>query len=152
MAKNIFLIILILIIIYFAWQLIFNNPAPVTADITIKDKNYSLEIAKTIPQKTIGLMNRTNLCPNCGMIFVSPLEMPQVFWMKNTLIPLDIIFLDKNGLVLNIASAVPQPNTPDNQLDLYQSISPSKYVIELNSGDSSKLSLQAGDKIDLPNL
>jgi uncharacterized membrane protein (UPF0127 family) len=111
-----------------------------------------LEIAKTAPQQTKGLMNRSSLCANCGMIFVFNLELPQIFWMKNTLIPLDMIFLDHNGTIINIANAVPQPNVPDSQLTLYRSNGYSKYVIELNAGDANKLSLKSGDTIDLSGL
>lgn len=152
MAKNIILIILLLVIAYFVYQSFFINTPVNIKKIKIKNKEYSLEIAKTIPQKSKGLMNRSSLCSNCGMIFISSLELPQIFWMKNTLIPLDIIFIDKQGKVINIAKAYPQPNTPDNKLKLYQSLTPAKYVIELNLGETDKLSLKTGDTVDLTSI
>lgn len=137
----IFLFLIIAVCLY----LIFRPTTPGTIFLKIKNQSFSLEVAKTIQQQTTGLMNRTSLCPNCGMIFVFGLELPQSFWMKNTLIPLDIIFLDKNGVVINISPGVPQ------SLDLINSAKPSRYVIELNAGTSQKLKLQPGDVITLPN-
>jgi len=152
MAKNIIIIILVLAIAIICFFLFVNNPPPKTKPIIIKGQKFHLEIASTIPQKTKGLMNRQSLCPNCGMIFISGFEMPQAFWMKNTLIPLDIIFINKNGVVINIETASPQPNTPDNQLQLYKSTQPTQYVIELNASVASTLSLRAGDTIDLSSF
>ena len=149
MAKTILLFGLIFVVIFICYHLFLNNPPPITRDVLINNQKYNLELASTIPQKTKGLMDRTSLCPNCGMIFTSNFEMPQAFWMKNTKIPLDIIFLDKNGTVINIEVATPQPDTPDSQLKLYRSLKPAQFVIELNAGDSSRLLLVPGDKIDL---
>ena len=111
-----------------------------------------MEVARTIPQKAKGLMDRDSLCPDCGMIFVSEFEMPQSFWMKNTKIPLDLIFIDRNGLIINIETAHPEPGVSDNRLKQYRSLSPAQYVIEINSGESARLSLKSGDKIDLPTF
>ena len=152
MVKNILLIILITFLIFFVYQVFFNRPSLSTVKINIKGKTYDLEVAKTVPQMTKGLMDRPTLCADCGMVFVSAFDLPQVFWMKNTLIPLDMIFLDHAGTVVNILTAVPQPGTPDSQLTLYRSDQPAKYVIELNAGDSAKLSLNPGDIIALPSL
>lgn len=152
MVKNILIVILIIILALLVYQLFFNNPSLSATKINIKGKTYRLEIAKTVPQQTKGLMDRSSLCANCGMIFVFNLELPQVFWMKDTLIPLDMIFLDHNGTVLNIAAAVPQVGVPDNQLTLYRSVGLAKYVIELNAGDAGKLTLKPGDTIDIPPL
>ena len=149
MAKNILIVALIITIIAICYQLFFNNPKPDSREINIKNLKFNLEVAITIPQKTKGLMDRTTLCQNCGMIFVSSFEMPQIFWMKDTKIPLDMVFLDKNGTVINIETAIPEPNVSDSNLKLYKSLQPSKYVIELNAGTSSQISLLPGDKIDL---
>ena len=86
------------------------------------------------------------------MIFISRLETPQIFWMKNTLIPLDIIFLDHIGKIINIEEADPEPTVADMNLKLYRSSSPSQYIVELNRGDSQKLNLLPGDQIKLPQL
>jgi len=152
MVKNILIIILITVLILLVYQLFFNHPPTKIVKMDLKGKTYQLEIAKTIPQQAKGLMNRTSLCQNCGMIFVFGLELPQAFWMKNTLIPLDIIFLDKNGKIINIVTATPQSAVSDNQLRLYRSTAPAKFVIELNAGDATKLSLVPDNIIDIPSL
>ncbi len=152
MSKNFFFVIPLLILVFLIYRFFVYHPSTKQNTFQIKGQEYNLEIATTLTQKEQGLMNRTNLCQNCGMIFVSTIEIPQIFWMKNTLIPLDIIFLDKKGRVINIASALPQPGVPDEQLTLYKSDRNSKYVIELNAGDSDKLNLKTGDYIDLSTL
>jgi uncharacterized membrane protein (UPF0127 family) len=153
MAKNILLIILILITIYVCYLTFFDNPKTENANVTIKNVGFSLEVAKSIPQKTKGLMNRTELCKNCGMIFVSLAETPQIFWMKDTLIPLSMVFLDKNGVVINIEKAYPEDKTlPDSKLKMYRSLRDSKYVIELNVNRPTELGLSPGDIINLPQL
>ena len=118
-----------------------------TTSVLIDSQNYQLEIAKSISQKTIGLMNRKELCSNCGMVFVFDYPTIQSFWMKNTLIPLDMIFLDQNFTINTILTAYPQPNTPDNQLKLYQSLEPSQYVIEINAHQAKNLKI--GDTLRL---
>lgn len=152
MAKYIVLTLLILILIPIVYHTFFNNPPLNSHEFEIKDQKYNLEIATTVPQKSKGLMDRTALCSNCGMLFIFDIALPQAFWMKNTLIPLDIIFLNKNGQVINIENAIPQPNTPDFKLTIYKSSSPAKYVIELNAGTAKQLNLQPGDPINLSSI
>ena len=152
MDKNILILILILIFIFFGYHLFFNRSKTSTINLNLNHHQYSLEIAKTIPQQAKGLMGRTTLCPNCGMIFIFNLEIIQSFWMKNTLLPLDMIFLDHRGSIINITTAYPEPNIPDSQLKLYHSTSPAKYVIELNAGETQKISLKPGDVIDISPL
>jgi len=149
MVKYIPIFILIIILIISVYHFFFNNPSLSSAKVNLKGHTYTLEIAKTVPQQTKGLMDRSSLCRNCGMIFVFGLDLPQVFWMKDTLIPLDMIFADHTGLIVNTITANPQPGVPDSQLKLYQSLKPAKFVIELNAGDANKLSLKPGDTIDL---
>jgi uncharacterized membrane protein (UPF0127 family) len=152
MVKNILLVILIIILLVLIYQLFFNRPPLSSAHVNLNGKNYTLEIAKTIPQQTRGLMDRSSLCPNCGMIFVFSLELPQVFWMKSTLIPLDMIFLDHTGMIINIVTADPQPGVPDSELKLYRSTAPAKFVIELNAGDANRRSLKPGNIIAISSL
>lgn len=142
MSKNWILILIVFTLIIWAIYIFYPRK---TSTITqkIKDQDFSLEVAKTIPQRTTGLMNRPSLCPNCGMLFVFEVQMPLSFWMKNTLIPLDIIFLDSIGKVINIGTGVPQ------SLAQVSSLSPAKYVIELPSGTAAKIGLLPGDTINL---
>lgn len=104
---------------------------------------FELEIAETREQWTIGLMNRRNMDKEKGMVFIFPEESMQAFWMKNTYIPLDIIFLDSNQEVVNIEKNA----VPLNETNRYRSISPARYVIELNAGVSDKYNIKPGDTV-----
>jgi hypothetical protein len=86
------------------------------------------------------------------MIFLFNQDETQSFWMKDTLISLDIIWVNSQGKVVHKVTAPTETNTPNNQLKIYKNTQPAKYVIELNPGISEKIGLQTGDHIDLPNL
>ena len=117
-------------------------------EVNIKDKNYKLEIADTVSSRAKGLSRRKHLCSNCGMLFVFNRPAYQIFWMKDTLIPLDIIFLDKDKKITAIHQAQPQPHTPILKLKRYGSQQPSLFVIELKAGQSQKIGLQIGQTIN----
>lgn len=147
-----YLLIFIILISLLAYFLIFKNLTPTDSiKIDIKNQTYQFEIARTLAQKSLGLGNRDSLCQNCGMIFVYQNEGIQPFWMKNTRIPLDIIWLDKNGQVVDIKTAKPEPNTPDIKLTIYQNPVPAQYVLEINAYQAQKLKLGIGDTIKLPS-
>ena len=103
---------------------------------------FTVEVARTVEEQAQGLMNRSALAPDRGMIF--PLEPPRTasFWMKNTLIPLDIIFVRTDGTIANIAE-----NTVPLSLDPVLSTEPVGAVLELAGGRSAELGLKAGDKV-----
>ncbi len=114
-----------------------------TIDININGTKYNLEIAQTIFEKSRGLSKRSELCPTCGMIFVYQNEGTYPFWMKDTFIPLDIIWLDKTGQVVDIKTGKPNDLTPlPNQ-------TPAQYIIELNPNVSG---LKIGDIVKLPPI
>jgi len=129
------------------WRLFFYLPPANSIKMKIGNNNYNIELATTIAQKTKGLSGRDSLCKNCGMIFVFGFETNLPFWMKDTLIPLDMIWLDKNGKVVDI-----QTITEINSTKIYQNQTPAQYVIELNANDSQKINLKIGDIIDLSKL
>jgi len=83
------------------------------------------------------------------MLFIFKSENYQSFWMKDTLIPLDIIFIKESGQVTDIYTAHPEKGKSDFQLTLYKSTEPTKYVIELNANTASKLNLKIGDYIKI---
>jgi uncharacterized membrane protein (UPF0127 family) len=73
--------------------------------------------------------------------------------MKNTLIPLDIIFIDENRVVLNVEEAfVEQPETPDGELARYRSAGPAQWVVEINQGLSAQKGITAGTVVDIETL
>ena len=152
MPKNLLLIILLLLLIYLSTYLYrhFTRPTALkTIKQTIAGQEFTLEIADTPYLLAKGLSNRHQLCPNCGMLFIFPFLAHQSFWMKDTLIPLDMIFIDQNQQISDIFTAQPEPNTADSQLKKYTGSRPSKYVIEFNAHRAQELKLQIDDKIDL---
>jgi uncharacterized membrane protein (UPF0127 family) len=114
-----------------------------TIDVIINGNAIKAEIARTESEQARGLMYRQNLDTNSGMLFIYEDEAQRTFWMKNTYVPLDIIFIDKDKKVVSISS-----NTKPNQTDeLYYSKGKSQYVLELNSGKAEELKLKPGNEI-----
>ena len=108
----------------------------------IHGQKISIEIADAPDERARGLMFRENLCEKCGMLFVFKEERISSFWMKNTLIPLDIIFIDKDGGIVNIFSAEPCAEEPCN---IYTSTTKVKYALEVNKGFSLINNIKEGD-------
>ena len=104
----------------------------------------SVEIASTPEEIERGLMYRKSLCQTCGMLFSFPDSQKRSFWMKNTPIPLDIIFIDENYKVLNIAK-----NTTPYSTESLFSEGKVRYVLEVNAGWSAKNNLKKGDLIEV---
>jgi|SRR3989344_3935547 len=107
----------------------------------------NVDIADDENERNNGLMFREKLAENNGMLFVFDDEEQVSFWMKNTLIPLDIIFINKNLEIVNIRAAVPCEKDP---CKIYESEKPVKFVIEVNAGFAAKNSIDVGDKL-IPN-
>ena len=142
-------LIIIVLIGLFTSLYIFTNSlnALVTKPSEIsssEDILNSVEIARSLDEIERGLMYRNELCDKCGMLFVFPVSRQQSFWMKNTKISLDIIFIDENGIILNIAK-----NTTPFSTDSVLSEGSAKYVLEVNAGFSEKNNLKKGNKIDV---
>ena len=101
-----------------------------------------VEMAVSDEAEERGLMYRTSMPENSGMLFMFEREDIRAFWMKNTLIPLDMVFIRKDGKIVNIhENAVPKDLTP-----IY-STGPSNAVLEINGGRAAKLGLKPGDII-----
>ncbi len=96
--------------------------------IFIEGKKIRIEIVDEPIEMAKGLMFREKLCANCGMLFVFGRDMPQSFWMKNTLIPLDMVFIDSNFVVVDVLHADPCIKDP---CEHYNSQKPAKYVLEV---------------------
>lgn len=103
---------------------------------------FEVEVASTPRAMQKGLMNRTFLPENGGMLFVFADEGPRVFWMKDTLIPLDMLFIAKDGRINHIhQNAKPQDETH------ITSDRPAMAILEINGGQSYKLGLEEGDRV-----
>lgn len=103
--------------------------------------NITAQLAQTPQQREIGLMFRTSMGSNDGMLFAFEQAGQQCFWMKNTLIPLAIAFIADDGSVVNIASMKPQT------LDGHCSDAPVRFVLEMNEGWFAKRGIKAGSKL-----
>jgi len=103
---------------------------------------FKVEVAATPEQQQHGLMFRTSLSPDRGMIF--PLEQPRFasFWMHNTLIPLDIVFIRSDGTIARIATAKPLDDTP------VPSGEPVAAVLEIAGGRAAELGIAPGDRVE----
>ena len=115
-----------------------------TVQMQIGRKMFTLEVADTFASRQYGLMHRDSMPSNHGMIFVFAREEPLAFWMKNTRIPLDIIYLDAAGQVVSIRQMKP------HDLRTVPSGGPAQYVIELNEGAAAAVGVKAGDKLAIP--
>jgi len=152
-----FIKILILIAAVIIFTLLFFYPNSVLfapsskqglgSEVCYKEHCFSVELAKTLEERTNGLMFRKSLAENQGMLFVFGNEGNYPFWMENTMIPLDIIWIDKNQKVVFISA--------DNKPCVVKKcplITPgvkAKYVLEINAGLSKKIDLKTGDKLEI---
>jgi uncharacterized protein len=102
---------------------------------------FTVEMATQWPQQEAGLMFRKSLAPNAGMLFDFGQEANQSFWMKNTLIPLDMLFIKADGTIVRIAA-----NTTPLSQDPVPSYEPVRVVLEIAGGRAAALGIQPGDK------
>lgn len=106
------------------------------------EHRFTVEVARTPEEQAQGLMSRSSLAPDRGMIFPQVPPRQASFWMKNTLIPLDIIFVRTDGTIANIAE-----NTVPLSLDPVLSVEPVGAVLELAGGRTAELGIRAGDRV-----
>ena len=99
----------------------------------------SVEVADTPAEREYGLMRRTSMPENQGMLFVFPADSRQCMWMKDTLIPLSVAFMDAQGRIVNIADMQPQSR------QIHCSAKPVRYALEMNRGWFARRAIQAGD-------
>ncbi len=102
-----------------------------------------IQIAKTEFDRELGLMYRKSMEENHGMLFIFPDVQVRSFWMRNTEIPLDMIFIGPSKTILNIAK-----NTTPYADVSYTSNGPAKYVLEVNGGFADRHNISAGDKVE----
>jgi uncharacterized membrane protein (UPF0127 family) len=113
-----------------------------TVDRGSKKLAFRVEVAASPEAQARGLMFRTQLGDNEGMIFPSAVPEPRSFWMKNTPLSLDIIFIGPDGRIANIAA-----NTVPYSLDSVSSKGPASAVLELRAGRAKELGIVPGDKV-----
>ncbi|MDQ4086682.1 MAG: DUF192 domain-containing protein [Pseudomonadota bacterium] len=118
---------------------------PLTIHSRGRDHRFIVEVARTPDQQAQGLMHRERLGADEGMIFPFPSPRPASFWMRNTLIPLDMIFIRQDGTIARIAA-----NTVPLSEEPVGSGEPVAAVLELRGGRAAELGIQAGDRVSWP--
>lgn len=116
---------------------------PVGSHVVLAGHSFSVEIAATDAARERGLMYRTHLTSDHGMLFIYHDAQLRYFWMKHTLIPLDILFFDAQRRLINVSADTPPCKTYPCQT--YASAAPAKYVLELKAGVAANLGIQPGD-------
>ena len=113
-------------------------------EVSIYNKNitFNVEVAKTIEERRTGLMYRKKLLNNEGMLFIFPREKIIQLWMKNTYIPLDVIFISENKVIVDI-----KKNMEKLSETIVKSKVKSRYALEFNAGLINKLDIKIGDKV-----
>jgi len=112
-----------------------------TSQVKVGTHPLKVEVAASDPQRTQGLMFRKSLGKDDGMLFVFDEIEYHSMWMKNTLIPLSVAFLDSKGEILNILDMEPQT------LDTHMAAGPARYAIETNKGWFAEKKIKPGDKV-----
>jgi uncharacterized membrane protein (UPF0127 family) len=120
-----------------------------TGELTIESAGgthkFHVELATTPAQLEQGLMFRRSLAPDSGMLFDFQHPSPVSMWMKNTFIPLDMVFIDNRGRILNIAE-----RTVPHSLDPVAAAGPARAVLEVNGGTAARLGIKPGDRVVFP--
>jgi uncharacterized membrane protein (UPF0127 family) len=142
-----FLVIALLLAAVPAWALETFGTSELTIQTAAGPQKFSIELALTDAQMEQGLMFRRSMAPDAGMLFDFKQPTPVTMWMKNTVIPLDMLFLDTSGRIIDIHErAVPYST------DIIASAAPSRYVIELNGGTVARLGIKLGDQVTSPAI
>ena len=124
-----------------------TSPGHKPVTVLLHGQRFSAELATDDAQRQRGLMMRQSLPADHGMLFVFPRTEPQAFWMKNTLIPLDMLYFDAARRLVSM-----QLNVPPCQADpcpVYPSEGPARYVLELSGGTARRIGVQPGDELKI---
>lgn len=116
--------------------------------VELAGERYQVEIAADDATRARGLMFRDTLPDGTGMLFIHDREEPQAYWMKNTRIPLDILYFDSALKLVSQQRNVP-PCSAGNACPSYPSQRPARYVLELNAGEAERLKLENGTELQL---
>ncbi|WP_414637013.1 DUF192 domain-containing protein [Arenimonas sp.] len=114
--------------------------------VELRGQRFNVEIADAEAERNRGLMFRDQMAPTAGMLFVYDAERPLAFWMKNTRIPLDILYFDAERRLVSARTGVP-PCSLGDRCPPYPSTAPALYVLELNAGTAARLGVTEGDEL-----
>ena len=145
MLRRHLLAIMLLLAAVPAWALETFGTSELTVQTAGGPQKFAIELALSDAQMEQGLMFRRSMAANAGMLFDFKTPTNVTMWMKNTVIPLDMLFLDASGKVIDIHERAVPFST-----DIIAARVPSRYVIELNGGTVARLSIKTGDQTASP--
>ena len=130
-----------------------GSEAAQTSTLTITNSagervEVEVEIADDDAERQRGLMERTALAENAGMLFVFEREQPLSFWMRNTLIPLSVAYIGSEGRIVDIQDMQPLDDVPPH----YVSAEPARYALEVNQGFFAERGVEVGNEVEFPDL
>lgn len=122
-----------------------NSPSSQRLEVQTQTGNifFDVEIADTDRKRQLGLMYRKNLNPDAGMLFIFKTDARHAFWMKNTSIPLDILFIDNNGKVVDT-----KENMAPLSTKIHKPAFPCRYALEMMAGNIQNLGIRIGDSVN----
>lgn len=142
-----FTVVFLLFILGGGWWMVRFTPVLMEQyTIMVDTTPITVEVAQSSSQRRRGLSGRESLAPDHGMLFVMPTEERHSFWMKDMKFPIDMIWIDERGTIVDILHDV----TPDSYPTLFRSTVPVQFILETKSGFSKKNSIDIGDFVVLP--
>jgi len=138
-----------LIIIFLILGISFHNKAFANETLVISINNhiFTVELAVSAAERSQGLKHRKSLAPYSGMLFVYPDSQFISFWMKQTLIPLDLLFFDKDGQLVELHHNIQPCKVTDCKI--YTNTKPAQFALELAAGTATELRLQVGNNFSV---
>jgi uncharacterized membrane protein (UPF0127 family) len=124
-----------------------RSPSRVLVETEGGTHAVTVEVVRSDEDRARGLMNRTRLDPEAGMLFVFEESGDHSFWMKNTFLPLDMIFVDEQGRVAGVLENVPPLTTEPRTIGR-----PSRYVLEVNGGWAARHGVRRGYAVRFENV
>ena len=122
------------------------DPAPLTVETEGGERSFSIEVADDDRERSAGLMFRTGMDDAHGMLFVFEQTRRLSFWMKNTPMPLDLLFIAEDGAVVDVLSGEPFSVAPIGPE------APARFVLELKAGTAEKAGIARGDRVSHPRI
>ena len=123
-----------------------GTPLSYEAVLCINEARINVLVADTPQERAAGLSGYAGLPENVGMLFVFPEPRQPSFWMKGMEFSLDLVWI-RDGIVVQIDTSVPPPNTPDDQLPRYHPTEPITHVLELAAGSAARYGITVGDRV-----
>ncbi|MBS0557835.1 MAG: DUF192 domain-containing protein [Proteobacteria bacterium] len=117
--------------------------------VVLDGHRFQIEVAADDPSRERGLMFRESMPADHGMLFIFDDAQVRTFWMKNTHIPLDILYFDQNYKLVSVQQRVPPCLNSGNNCPVYPSEGDARYVLELNAGMAGKLGIKPGDVLSV---